>query len=345
MDIESLKVRPLKKSEEEEFKELTTYYIAQWYDDIDDSFAQIILDAHKSGFDPLGYFTKNKTIWVAEYDGKMAGFLVGTEKRGGSVKLAPGIMKPEYQRKGLGTKLWQNVEDIYRKKGARKIYNHAPLYRFELLKWVTRLGLSLEGHLHEHYREGQDEYVAGKLLNETVPTKIETQRWSGQHTDHSIRDYRDGDKKQFKKIILQEMLRWYDEIDSSFVESILSARKQFDKTFQKKGKKVFVVEDKGELIGCCVATPKRGGAVKLVPFLFLPEKGTFEAASDLLYELESFFSKSGYRKLYASLPVYDLDSCLAFRNHGFQIEGYIKEPYKTGVDNLFYGKLIRKTQE
>ena len=341
MVMDELRVRPLRKDEESEFEELVIHYIGLWYDDIEESFTQIILEAHKRGYDPLGYFTKNKTIWVAYLKGEMCGFLVGTEKRGRSVKLAPGIVKPEYQRRGIGTKLWKEVEEIYRKKGLRKIYNHAPLYRFDLLKWVTSLGLRLEAHLKEHYRKGQDEYVAGKFINPRKGSpSIKPILWSNHNVQYSIRDYEEEDQKSLEMLILKEMPRFYDEIDKAFVNSIVDAEKRFKETFKRKGKKIFVVTELSKVIGCCVATPKRGGAVKLAPFLFYPEKANYRMAMDLLEHVEEFFKKLGYRKLYAPIPVYDIESCYVFKKQGFEIEGILREPYKPGVDNYFFGKII-----
>jgi len=340
MSLVKLKVRPLQKSEEKEFRELTIYYIGLWYDDIDESFAQNIIDAHNRGFDPLGYFTKTKTIWVAECNNQMYGFLVGTEKRGGSVKLAPGIIKPEYQKKGIGTQLWRRVEDIYRQKQARKIYNHAPLYRFDLLKWVTTLGLNLEAHLKEHYRKGQDEYVAGKFLNRRIPQYVESIQWKDAEVNYIIRDYEESDVVQLENFILKELPQWCDEIDSSFVKSIIQAERRFKETFRKKGKKIFVIESEGNLIGCCICSPKRGGAVKLAPFLLCSAKANYKMGEEFLSYIKDFFVDEGYRKLYALVPSLDLGSCRTFRRQGFEIEGLLREPYKDGIDNLFFGKMI-----
>lgn len=333
-------VRPLHADEFEDFRKLTTHHIGLWYDDIDESFAQIIIDAHKLGFDPLGYFTKAKTIWAADQDGKMCGFLVGTEKRGGSVKLAPGIMKPELQRKGLGTQLWRAVEAIYAGRNARKIYNHAPFCRWELLKWVTSLGLCVEAHLLGHYRREQDEYVAGKLLRTASVTLHRPRSWTGRRFGSEIREYRDGDQAQLQSLILGMMPEWYDEIDASFVESIIQGSRRFDKRFREKGKKVWLVFRAGELVGCCVATPKRGGSVKLVPFLLRPEVASLDLALELLQSVEADLVDLGYHKVYASVPAVDLDTSSAFRMAGFQVEGYLREPYKAGVDNVFFGKRL-----
>jgi hypothetical protein len=47
-----INVRPLLKAEEKEFRELTIYHIGLWYDDIDESFAQHLIDAPNQGFAP-----------------------------------------------------------------------------------------------------------------------------------------------------------------------------------------------------------------------------------------------------------------------------------------------------
>lgn len=340
MPMPEMTVRPLVREEADEFQALTTHVIGLWYDDIDDTFARIILDAHFKGHDPLGYFTKSKTIWVAEIDGEMKGFLVGTEKRGGSVKLAPGIMKPGFQGQGLGTLLWREVEGIYAARGARKIYNHAPLYRFELLKWVTSLGLKVEAHLSEHYRRGQDEYVASKLLRGGATTSAPIRRWSGAGANTKVRAFAVEDRPALDDLILGEMAESYGEIDTTFVDSIIDGEVRFGESFREKGKKLFLLDDGHALIGCCVGTPKRGGAVKLVPFLLKPELASPAAADVLLESVGRFFRDLGYRKLYAPIPVTDVDAVATFRRAGFEVEGFLREPYKAGIDNIFFGKPI-----
>lgn len=333
--------RKLEKKEEAEFKRLTTHHIGLFYDDIDNSFAQNILNAHNKGFDPIGYWTKNKTIWVAEINNQMAGFLVATEKRGGSVKLLPEVIKPEYQKQGIGTQLWKEVEDIYKKKGYRKVYNDGPLHRVDLLQWVISMGLNLEAHLKEQYRKGQDEYVAGKLLRKSNVVEVPKTEWHGSERPFSIRDYQDSDKEELKYLILREMPKMYNEIDDDFIQSIILAEKRFGKdAFKEKGKKIFVVDSKEEVIGCCIATPKRGGAVKLVPFLIDPEFANNKVADSLLFKVESVLGAYGYRKLYTLLPLPDINSLHIFKKHGFEIEGLIREPYKENVDNLFFGKRL-----
>jgi ribosomal protein S18 acetylase RimI-like enzyme/N-acetylglutamate synthase-like GNAT family acetyltransferase len=335
----TLSIRPIQKDEYGEFRKLCLDYIGANYDDIDETFANNILIAHEKGYDPLGYFTKTKSIWVLDREGEMLGFLVATEKRGGSVKFAPGIMKPQFQKKGLGTIMWRNVENIYLNKGARKIYNHAPLRRTDLFKWVVTLGLKVEAYLVEQYRPAQDEYVAGKFLREpkaTLPqiTLPEEQKIAPKIT---IREYQDGDQQGISTLLLEEMPRWYDEIDQNFVESIITAIPRFEESFRKKGKRVFVVESREEIIAVTVVSPKRGGAVKLVPFTMRPDMNSCEIGERLLRYIQK---KVDARKLYALVPTTDLVSVQTFRSLGFRVEGLLREPYKSGVDNIFLGNIL-----
>jgi hypothetical protein len=337
---DKLSIRPIKKDEYNEFSKLCMAHIGANYDDIDETFASNILAAHEKGFDPLGYFTKTKSIWVLDRDGEMLGFLVATEKRGGSVKFAPGIMKPEFQHKGLGTFMWQSVERVYCKKEARKIYNHAPLHRMDLLRWVISLGLKMEAHLLEQYRPGQDEYVAGKFLQEPKTTPQYTLPEKGTKPKTKIREYQDGDQKGISALLLEEMPRWYDEIDQNFVDSIVAAIPRFKESFREKGKRVFVAESAEEIVAVTVATPKRGGAVKLVPFIMRHDTGSLEMGQQLLQFAQNCMRELKTRKLYSLLPFPDFVSISTFKSLGYRAEGLLREPYKNGIDNIFLGRIL-----
>jgi len=335
-------VKPLMKNDEEDFKKLTTYYISLWYDDIDNSFAENILKTHQLGYDPAGYFTKKKIIWGGYLDHKLIGFLVATEKRGGSVKLAPGIIKPEYQKTGYGTQLWKNVESYYKENQYRKLYNTGPICRKELLNWVTSLGLELEGQLKEHYRIGQDDYVVGKIINTSTNIKLPptNNEFSKIKINYTIRDLHLNDQPAIEKFLLNNMTQYYDEIDRNFIISIFNATQRFEETFKQKGKKVLVVEHNNMIIGICVATPKRGKSVKIVPLIIDKKFMTQDMTKDLIKQLEGFFKKLNYRKFYSILPIQEIDIMNLLKSEGYKTEGLIKEPYKPGIDNIILGKFL-----
>lgn len=341
-----ISIRRIQEDEIPEFRELALREIGAEYADIDKSFADIIVQAHQHEQDPFGYFTKTKTIWTGLYEKKIVGYLVGTEKRGGSVKFSPILIKGEKRRQGFGTLLWREVEAHYRSKGHRKVYTHAPWSRKELYHWFSELGYSLEGILAEQYDRGQDEFVMGKFLEpppDEVPNLPQT---SSIDTDSdrsfTVRRFEEGDAEQFMSLINDQMAQFYEEVGTEFAENILKARNRFDKGYKAKGKAVFVVESGGNLLGCCVGSPKRGGSVKLVPFIFT-DGADSAIVEGLLSDVVMFFTNQGYRKVYSLVPHLQTGIIEILRHENFNIEGLIRAPYKHGVDNVFLGKFLEET--
>jgi GNAT superfamily N-acetyltransferase len=336
--------REVREDEIPEFKRLAINEIGKHYADIEDSFADNIVRAHRKERDPYGYFTKTKTIWAGEDGGDTVGYIVGTEKRGGSIKISPILIKESYRQQGYGSGLWKRAESQYRNEGHRKLYTHAPLYRDELYKWFSDLGAHLEAILREQYDSGQDEFIMGKMLNNPTPRSLPVENgFTATDVDFEISELVPDYEADFRNLILDEMNRWYGEIDGEFVTGIIDAQKRIDEGFKKKGKRVYVAITDDEVRGCCVATPKRGGSVKLVPLLF-KNNGTREMAKGLLRRIQNDFEDT-HRKLYIMLPHLQTDLLSLLRGEGFQIEGFLRDPYKPGIDNIFLGKFIQEDNQ
>lgn len=334
-----LTFREIHDSEIPEFEELAKTEIGNHYPDIDDSFAQNIVQAHENPRDPLGYFTKTKTIWAGEVRGEAVGYIVGTEKRGGSVKISPILVKEPHRRRGHGTQLWQRAEEHYRSEGHRKLYTHAPLYRVELLKWFSELGANIEAILSEQYDAGQDEFIMGKMLKNQPQLKLPSDsEFSAVETEFEIAELRPTYHDGFRELIQNEMTQWYDEIDDSFVDGIIRAQERMDEGYRKKGKVVYIVIANDTVHGCSVATPKRGGSVKLVPMLF-SDDATPAIVRALLQRIQNDFEGS-HRKLYMMLPHLQTNLLRHLQGAGFEIEGFLQAPYKPNIDNVFLGKAI-----
>lgn len=336
--------READESEIPEFKRIAIAEIGKHYADIDDSFADNIIRAHKEEQDPYGYFTKTKTIWVGEDEGETIGFIVGTEKRGGSVKISPVLVKEPYQQQGYGTELWEKVEAHYKREGHRKLYTHAPLYRDELYKWFSDLGARLEAILSEQYDTDQDEFIMGKMLKEPNPDELQSESGlQDAKLDFEISGLSPEYESGFRDLILNEMTRWYDEINEDFVTGIIEAQERIDEGYKKKGKVVYLVIEDDAVSGCCVATPKRGGSVKLVPMLF-DDNGSEDMVKGMLQHVYSDFQET-HRKLYIMLPHLQTELLDVLRKDGFYIEGFLQDPYKPGVDNIFLGKFMQMVSE
>lgn len=336
--------REIHESEIPEFKRLAVKEIGKHYADIDDSFAENIVRAHRKDRDPIGYFTKTKTIWAGEKEGDTVGYIVGTEKRGGSVKVSPILVKEPYRQQGYGTELWQRVEAHYEADGHRKLYTHAPLYRDELYAWFSDLGAHLEAVLREQYDSGQDEFIMGKMLDNPAPGNLPVENGlATADVEFEISELASEYESGFRDLILNEMTRWYGEIDDEFVTGIIDAQERMDEGYKKKGKTVYVVTIDDEVCGCCVATPKRGGSVKLVPLLFR-DNGTTDMVNGLLKRIQDDFNNT-HRKLYIMLPHLQTELLNLLRRDGFRIEGFLQDPYKAGIDNIFLGKFIKEDNQ
>lgn len=339
-----LTFREIQEDEIPEFKRLAINEIGKHYADIDDSFAENIVRAHRKDRDPYGYFTKTKTIWAGEDGGETVGYIVGTEKRGGSVKISPILVKEPRRQQGYGSELWRRAESHYEDEGHRKLYTHAPLYRDELYKWFSDLGAHLEAVLREQYDRGQDEFIMGKMLNNPTPENLPAENGlTLTEVDFEVSELVPDYEPSFRDLILTEMTQWYDEIDDKFVTGIIDAQERMDEGYKKKGKTVYVVVRDSEVCGCCVATPKRGGSVKLVPLLFR-DNGTAEMAKRLLQDIHKDF-KDTHRKFYIMLPHLQTELLNLLREEGFQVEGFLRDPYKPGIDNIFLGKFITNSNQ
>jgi len=315
-----LSVRSLQKAESEYFANLVVWFISKGYDDIDASFPARILEAHFRGYDPFGYFTVRKTVLALDGPRALMGFVVAAEKRGGSVKFGPTIIDPKHQRGGLAGRLWELVEDIYRDKGKRKVYGTWPAWRVDVLKFASRMEWEIEALLREQYRPGQDEFVAGKFLLPSSPPLTTVQTWEGEGKtrDASFRLLKASDEAEFSDLMLSEMSKFYSEIDRHFVESILEATHRFSHGYDEKGKVVFIAESiRGGIIGCAIATPKRGGSVKLAPVIMKPLLTSIDIHVAFLEYIHSFFRERNHRKLYSLIPIADIDTVRATRQAGY----------------------------
>lgn len=335
----ALMARRLEPEEAASFRELVVKYIARGYDDIDESFPDRILEAHFKGFDPFGYFTIRKTIWALDDGGGLQAFVVAAEKRGGSVKFGPTIVRPEFQGRGLAGRLWGLVEDVYRTENKRKVYGTWPAMRHDVLKFASQMEWRIEALLTEQYRAGQDEFVAGKFLHPGAsPVRYNDPESMPEVQAVAVRMLSHSDHARFAEFILREMPKTHGDIDDGFVQSIVRATERFGHWYDEKGKSVFLLENEDEgIVGCVVATPKRGGSVKMAPLLVRCKSTVMDPAERLLHEVVLFFREMKKRKVYVLVPVPELAVINSCRRAGFSAEGILREPYLSGLDVVVMG--------
>lgn len=339
----NVEFRTLEDDEIEEFVTLSVQNIGEWYDDIDESFGRNIVESDRLGYDPNGYFTLTKRIHVLLEGGKKVGYTVVTEKRGGSIKFGPTIIHEEYQGHGIAQRMRRGLEDHYSRLGKRKSYSTIPATHFEAFRYLIKSGSSVEAFLRKQYSSYHDEIVVGRLFREGLPAgdwKLESQ---DAPRDLDLVD-EVASPQQFQEFILKFMNPFYDEIDEKFVENILMAMQRFDpNNLGEKGKKVFSITDGERIYGTAICTLKRGGAVKIAPFLL---NAPYREGELLLEGVEKFFASIDIcRKLYTIIPVQDVLSIRLFIGFGYRPEGVLREPYKAGVDAIFLGKGLKGNSE
>ena len=107
-----------------------------------------------------------------------------------------------------------------------------------------------------------------------------------------IRDYRKEDLPAVKRLMLQYLPRFYDDIDESFSESLTEAHEKGYDSFGyfTTAKHVWIAEIKKEIVGMMAVSIKRGGSVKISPIIIdeaYRRKGIGQKLIDTLVQFES----------------------------------------------------------
>ncbi|MBG9548459.1 MULTISPECIES: GNAT family N-acetyltransferase [Cytobacillus] len=115
------------------------------------------------------FFEKNGSFFVYEEDNQIVGFMGYKFKKWGGDDVYWAIwlyVDPDFKRKGIGTKLYERIEDEVRKKGCRKIYldvgneeDHQ-----EAIKFHLNNGFIQEAKLNDFWTDGEHCLLFSKRL-------------------------------------------------------------------------------------------------------------------------------------------------------------------------------------
>lgn len=335
-----LRVEPLAATGDSRlFKSLYNDYVKPHYAESED-YAEFVTSSHFASEDYFGYFTKRKTIWsfYKEPLNHPIGFTVVTEKRGGSIKFGPSVLQRAYRGLGLGSDFRILVEGCY--PYARKAYNTLPDTNLAALSYVLKAGYKVEAHLLDQYREGQGEFVVGKLFHEDVKSGSD-RNFPRQDVTGILSVQRAGQipLEKLHRIVSTLLSGSYDEIDEGFVNGILRACAGESVMLSHKTKQLFIATRSGTPIGLIVATPKRGGALKCSPIALRSRDS--EAFVSLLHHAVNAFPQRHVRKLYMHVPDVDCWMLQQTKAYGFEAEGILRQPYREGVDMTVLGKTMK----
>jgi len=308
------------------------------YDDIDESFIDHILKTHKQQNDPYGYFTDKKVIYTFLKDDEPIGYTVTTWKIGNSVKYGPTILEEEHRGQGLGPRFRQMVDEELMNKGVRKAYSTIPDDNIPAYNYLQKSGYQIEAHMRQQYSQEHSELVFGKLLREGSPSELDSlDRREARNLEFVVGS---SNIEGLSKFVVESMVPWYENIGESFVDSVLEAEdRDLEGDLSKKGKRIYVGHNGKSPKSAVIASKKRGGGVKISPFLTNVLGSEVEEFLEFVEEdLEEELNDA--RKLYTHVPLLDTELVQLFRSAGYQPEGVLREPYKDGIDMVFLGKLI-----
>lgn len=305
----------LTSSDFESFKALFQESITPLYPNSTEKSANSIIEKHKLGIDPDGYFTIRKTLWkgISNEDETIA-FSVISEKRGGSIKFGPTIVNKSKRGKGIGASFRSLIENEYSSRGFRKSYSTTNLTNLPAILYILKIGYKIELHLKNHYSKNADELVLSKSIGE-----------SNSSLNSSTTDLPD-----VPEFVANYMLKYYDGIDKLFfynIEKTLTDRFDLSEDFFINKQKHKFLDNTKNLYA--IVTPKRGGCAKISPLILNADSSV---NNDFIKSLLEQYQDTEIHKFYTFIPIGRTNEIEILKSNGFYAEGIISEPYKIGVD-------------
>lgn len=302
--------------------------LGKYYDGHENSkfFDQLI---NKEKNDTNGYFTLKKEIWIAKVNNNFCGFVCLNYKRGNTVKIGPIIVDPLYRGHGVGNFLINSSIEKLKKENIRKIYATTSSENIFACKLFENNGFKIEIKLPEQYKKESTEIIWGYFIN--VPkkrvAKCKSLFLNKKEKTITVSSFNKTKDENLLKKMINIMSEWHDDINQSFCDQLIKATKN-GIDFEKKGKLILVAKNiSNKSSGIAVATPKRGGSIKIYPM-----SGNIDSIKLLIGEIIKIFKKNGYRKLYTFVPVNDQKYIQQLIQFGFNPRGTILSPYKPGYD-------------
>lgn len=322
--------------------------ISTLYDETTISYAKRLIEIDYNGLDDVGYFTLGKDIWIIleKETNKLVGYEVITRKRGGSIKLGPTYIKSKFRGKGFASKCDLALFDLYANNGARKVYLTAPITDMSSAKLdFKKLGLKLEAVLHKHYSANFSERICGRFLNKEQSDcemlDIETVKIGEGRIDKiTLNEIDDKDESLLIELIVKNMSENYDDIDEKFAINLINhAKKNNNISFENKDKDFYIFYANNKFAGLCVATSKRGGAYKVIPFILNEEFVNIGNIEKIITEIENHAKVLNRKKVTIFVPVQRFSLLSLFSNFCIS-EGVLKAPYKQNQDVAIMSKFL-----
>ena len=136
-----------------------------YYGDIDEDFTNRMASAHRRFAEHgLDYSIKPRILHTAKTEEQVVGFGLFAPKRGGSAKLSPFLVAPEFQSRGVGSALIECIESQAKELHVRRLYHHFPSCSISTQLFFIKHGYLPEARIREPYSAGVDEVIVSKFL-------------------------------------------------------------------------------------------------------------------------------------------------------------------------------------
>lgn len=324
-----------------QFIELVERHISGSYQETGAAYAEKLLEIDAHGDDPEGIITQSKLILQVHVRGRIAGFVVLTEKAGGALKTGPTLLLDEFQRQGVGVQLRSHLHNFARAMGYRKVYCTFPANKIASAKYLLSAGYRVEAHLRKHYHPDHDELVFGFNLSKYRFPAPPTRRGLAELLEVRRIETYDAEavqflEEQFAAEVCPVPAGWAAEQ----VRVAAACTKGSRHASAFKPRWIFVA--RGIAIeAACMVIFKRGGSAKII---LLTSTANPVGLDMLLATVERSIirSKFSVRKIYAHVRVGDLEVFDALFRQGYSAEGLLDRPYVDWHDTVVVGKLVKE---
>jgi len=118
------------------------------------------------------------------------------------------------------------------------------------------------------------------------------------------------------------------------------------KVINSKGKfhesKIFIAEEDGKVIGVVKVTAGTNGLGLLDYIGVDPECPVHGVGTLLMKKAEEFWEKNNQRKIDTCVSAHNTKALIYYIKNGFVPEGYRKDPFHKGMDEIILGRFLNK---
>jgi len=160
-----MKIRKFRSSDSREISRIMIQAFRSFLGDKMDRFTErAFLPGTLRRVSHAGDSERQVVSYVAEENGKVAGYIRGSASLCGLGTLEVVGIDPACLHHGVGTLLMKALEKFWAQKKMRKAFTCVSAHNTRALIYYIRNGFIPEGILRDHFIEGVDEITLGKML-------------------------------------------------------------------------------------------------------------------------------------------------------------------------------------